>query len=95
MASYVDDWIYQSPIVIVLLINSMFLVKIMWVSVVNNENSNGNDYRTHWEFYTMGSTVLFLFVQPSLTPGTRDARYPQNDPRQLYRRKVSDTSPHV
>lgn len=32
MASYVDDWIYQSPIVIVLLINSMFLVKIMWVS---------------------------------------------------------------
>lgn len=32
MASYVDDWIYQSPIVIVLLINSLFLVKIMWVS---------------------------------------------------------------
>lgn len=34
MASYVDDWIYQSPIVIVLLINSMFLVKIMRVSGV-------------------------------------------------------------
>lgn len=33
MASYVDDWIYQIPIVIVLLINSLFLAKIMWVSI--------------------------------------------------------------
>lgn len=37
MASTADDWIYQAPIIIVLLINSMFLVKIMWVSVVDSE----------------------------------------------------------
>lgn len=34
MVSNSTDWIYMSPAIIVLFVNILFLVKIMWVSLV-------------------------------------------------------------
>jgi len=58
MASYVDDWIYQSPIVIVLSTNSMFLVKIMWVLITKLRSAKSAEMHN----YKKASKALLVLI---------------------------------
>ncbi|XP_060833938.1 diuretic hormone receptor-like [Rhopalosiphum padi] len=75
MASYVDDWIYQSPIVIVLLINSVFLVKIMRVLITkirSTKSAETHNYKKATKALLvliplLGITFCLDMINPSST----------------------------